>query len=355
MTTPEVSRGPKRSAQNDCTPRTTLVQVPETEGANRGGADAELTRRINEEHRACERAGRVAVAHAVRCGEMLITKKAAVGHGAWTRWLADNFAASKDTARDYMNLARNREEVLETKTERARFSSIRSALSSLAPRSPRRFGKARSSTPASCSSTAGSSGVCEGLGDVMLVPGNQRTEAQGVLLRHWSGGGDAAMICRVPEEAQNAKEFLSAASRALGAERCEGHILIYVSQDPEAGKAILQALRHCAPQEEEPSAEDYGDDEEGSKEDWERYEKGVLRQMEKAERSDPSLYQAIRAERGIKVTDDREEYRCVPNSYRGPKGLPGDEMADHLRENYPKFGITCERDLIDKFSRGRKT
>ncbi|MDP9438938.1 MAG: hypothetical protein M3P49_09355, partial [Actinomycetota bacterium] len=214
------------------------------------------------------------------------------------------------------------------------------------PRSPRRFGKARSSTPASCSSTAGSSGVCEGLGDVMLVTGHQQTEAHDALLRHLSGGGDAAMICRVSEEAQDAKEFLSAASWALGAEQREGHLLILVSQDPKAGKALLKALRRPPPQEEE--------EEEVSDEDRERkrYEERVIRQMERKEGS--SLYRIIIDAGGIQTGDDlREESRGIPNAYKRRDGLARDVMAEYLKEHHPEFGISDERSLIDVLARGR--
>lgn len=158
-----------------------------------------------------------------------------------------------------------------------------------------------------------------------------------------------------------AKSFLEAVVRAAARARCGVHLLVYCSSDHANRAAVEQALRHPAPAEEEPCdpfAEDYGDDddEEVSEEDrnWERYEKRVLRQMERAERS--RIRRIILDEDGIRTRDDlREEYRSVPNVYKRKDGRSGDEMAQYLSEHHPEFGIEDERDLIDVLSRGLKT
>lgn len=61
---------------------------------------------LAQEHRACERAMRSTLAHAVRAGELLAEAKSQVPHGEWGRWLEDNFAGSARTAQTYMRVAR---------------------------------------------------------------------------------------------------------------------------------------------------------------------------------------------------------------------------------------------------------
>ncbi len=46
-----------------------------------------------------------AVKHAVMAGELLLRQKAAVCHGAWLRWLAENVEFTARTAQRYMNVA----------------------------------------------------------------------------------------------------------------------------------------------------------------------------------------------------------------------------------------------------------
>lgn len=95
-----------------------------------------LAPRINRAHRACENSARAAVEHAVRAGELLLEAKAAVGHGCWLDWLADNFAGSADTAQTYMRLARAKAEVIDANTGRARYLSIREARTAISPSEP---------------------------------------------------------------------------------------------------------------------------------------------------------------------------------------------------------------------------
>lgn len=68
-----------------------------------------LARRIEAEHRAAEQAWGSAVQHAVRAGHLLKEAKAKLPHGGWLPWLAENFAATPQTATSYMRLASNAE------------------------------------------------------------------------------------------------------------------------------------------------------------------------------------------------------------------------------------------------------
>lgn len=94
-----------------------------------------LAVRVREAHAEVEEHGRATVAAAIRAGEALIEAKAAVTHGAWLPWLAENFPASRDTAANYMRLAENVERV----PHLAAAGSMREALALVAgpPRGPR--------------------------------------------------------------------------------------------------------------------------------------------------------------------------------------------------------------------------
>lgn len=101
-------------------------------------------------------------------------------------------------------------------------------------------------------------------------------------------------------------------------------------------------------EDDDPFAEDYGENEAKSKEDKqrERLEAKLLADMERADRA--KLYRAIMDQGGLKTRADlREEYAGIPNTFKRKDGLPGDEMADHLALYYPELGIESERDLID--------
>jgi len=74
------------------------------------GLDA-LATRINEEHRACERAVVSAVEHAIAAGEMLLEAKERAGHGNWGDWLRENFEGSERHAQRYMHIARGKDEL----------------------------------------------------------------------------------------------------------------------------------------------------------------------------------------------------------------------------------------------------
>lgn len=108
------------------------------------------------------------------------------------------------------------------------------------------------------------------------------------------------------------------------------------------------ASKKSAFDDDDPFNEDYGDDAPKSKKDRarEKYEAKLLRDMEKAERS--RVHSIIKDLGGLKSRDDlREEYAGIPNTFKRKDGLAGDDLADHLSNYYPEFGIEDERDLID--------
>lgn len=72
---------------------------------------ATLAEQINQAHDAAITAARTAIAHAQRCGELLIEAKAQVGHGGFAKWLAANCAVGERQARNYMTVAANWEQI----------------------------------------------------------------------------------------------------------------------------------------------------------------------------------------------------------------------------------------------------
>ena len=116
---------------------------------------------------------------------------------------------------------------------------------------------------------------------------------------------------------------------------------------PKDPKDVFRNKKPLVQDEDDPFAEDFGDDEPKSKEDLARgrLEAKLIADMEKADRQ--KVYRAIQDQGGLKTRPDlREEYAGIPNTFKRKDGLPGDEMADHLATYYPELGIESERDLI---------
>ena len=67
----------------------------------------ELTRRANDLHSTVMQGVRTTLIAAKDCGIALALCKRKVGHGSWTAWLKDSFAASEYTAQRYMRIARD--------------------------------------------------------------------------------------------------------------------------------------------------------------------------------------------------------------------------------------------------------
>jgi Protein of unknown function (DUF3102) len=66
-----------------------------------------LIDQINEAHEQCRQAYQSSLAHARRCGELLIEAKSQVQHGEWLTWLSVNCTVAERTARAYMQVARD--------------------------------------------------------------------------------------------------------------------------------------------------------------------------------------------------------------------------------------------------------
>jgi hypothetical protein len=67
---------------------------------------------INAAHDAVVESGKSSLTNAIRAGELLVSAKECVEHGAWTQWLDDNCPdISEETARLYMRLAKNEDEI----------------------------------------------------------------------------------------------------------------------------------------------------------------------------------------------------------------------------------------------------
>src|SRR5215210_6491852 len=89
-----------------------------------------LAERINAEHRACETAVTAALGHAMTAGGLLSEAKTELPHGAFGKWLAENFAGSDRTARAYMRVYAHRDE-LEAKRQSSANLSLDGALKAL--------------------------------------------------------------------------------------------------------------------------------------------------------------------------------------------------------------------------------
>ena len=72
---------------------------------------AELATEINAEHEAAEKAINESLGHAKRCGDLLIEAKSQLTHGAFGKWLGENFPGSERTAQAYMRVARRWEDL----------------------------------------------------------------------------------------------------------------------------------------------------------------------------------------------------------------------------------------------------
>jgi hypothetical protein len=66
-----------------------------------------IAEKINEEHRLAHSAAETAVAHAVRCGQLLIQQRKAMNHGEFMPWVKKNCEFSHATANRYMKAGQN--------------------------------------------------------------------------------------------------------------------------------------------------------------------------------------------------------------------------------------------------------
>jgi len=73
--------------------------------------DANFVDEINARHRNILACRRTALEEAIRIGELLIANKKAVPHGAWLKWIDKNLEFSDQTARNYIRLYENRDDL----------------------------------------------------------------------------------------------------------------------------------------------------------------------------------------------------------------------------------------------------
>jgi hypothetical protein len=76
----------------------------------------ELIEQINAAHEQCRQAYQSSLAHARRCGELLIEAKSQVQHGEWLTWLNVNCTVAARTAQAYMQVARDWSKLEESAT-----------------------------------------------------------------------------------------------------------------------------------------------------------------------------------------------------------------------------------------------
>lgn len=79
-------------------------------------------KRINEEHRLARESAESAIAHAIRCGELLMQQKAELRHGEFGTWVEKNCEFSLRHAQRYMEVAKMKSDT------RVAFESLREAL-----------------------------------------------------------------------------------------------------------------------------------------------------------------------------------------------------------------------------------
>ena len=90
----------------------------------------ELAERINAEHDKCLEGIKLGLLHAINVGELLKETKPLIGHGDWLNWIKDNCNFSERTAQNYIRMADNKTELLNTK--RVAHLSYRDAIKLLA-------------------------------------------------------------------------------------------------------------------------------------------------------------------------------------------------------------------------------
>jgi len=69
----------------------------------------DLAQAIDREHQAAIGAFRATLAHAIRCGELLLKAKAQMDHGQWLPWIKENLTLKPRQCQGYMRLAQNQE------------------------------------------------------------------------------------------------------------------------------------------------------------------------------------------------------------------------------------------------------
>jgi hypothetical protein len=97
----------------------------------RSNALADLAARIKIEHEAAAGALKRTLTHAMAAGDLLLEAKAQLKHGEWLPWLEARCGIPERTARLYMRLARNREELSKRQNGNVADLTVRGALAVL--------------------------------------------------------------------------------------------------------------------------------------------------------------------------------------------------------------------------------
>lgn len=321
----------------------------------------ELAERINLEHRGCVEAGRTALEHAIRCGELLAEAREGVrkGGGSWITWVGENFEGSKSTEENYRRLANNKQYLTEPDSQRVANLSIREALALLVPerREPDGGSSDEDGGGAPTGARRGSAKRLGRSGSATSEPGTEKEPEffyaghlpdREVLARRLAEllaeSRVAVMTCDLPagsdvgeKDLPELRSFLGSAARASQEAEQDTHLMVLCLPSSGLGEA-LKAL-----------AEDY-DDEKAAR--WQ------ARELREAEASEPSVFDIVVTEAGgLKAHDDddlRGEYSEIPPVFRRKDGLPGDELADYLAAHHPGLGVRDERDLIELLKRRRR-
>jgi hypothetical protein len=85
---------------------------------------------IEREHQAAYGKAREALEHARRAGELLLQAKAAIGHGAFGKWLTEHISFAERTAQAYMRIASNWP-AIEAKSATVAEMTVRGALAAV--------------------------------------------------------------------------------------------------------------------------------------------------------------------------------------------------------------------------------
>jgi hypothetical protein len=92
---------------------------------------AKIAARIKAEHNAVTASAKRCMEHAITAGELLLKAKDQLSHGEWLPWLEKHTGVTPRSARNYMKLAKHRDE-LESKYETVSHLTVREALNALA-------------------------------------------------------------------------------------------------------------------------------------------------------------------------------------------------------------------------------
>jgi Protein of unknown function (DUF3102) len=166
-----------------------------------------LAAEANQAHEACESSYAGALAHALRCGEVLAEAKSRLAHGEWLPWLDVNFNGAGRTAQRYMQIADAPEANASSTTHLETIEAVLTVVSTARPSEPE---PPRQDIGAALRDLGSTEGAGETLGE---GPGQQSFPAAGMEQRTWREIRGA--LARVERAMENARaEGLSGWGRA---------------------------------------------------------------------------------------------------------------------------------------------